>query len=337
MSVKAMRSFGILRQLLRASAVYSHSLSLSRQTLLMPESCLKVVNQSRSTKPTSDILATNRPMYYGVPAGTVTFRRIMTGLNTSSAAESPNMVMTGLRTYLNNSVKRFKGFASVDMLSIRSAVKGVQMSSATKIFRPLRHCRTTLILRIIWSAGLLSAAKAVNAEQNNYLAPCAIRDLRTNNGPRTIGIGWIPSSVHSLLAGLLFLLSFCSTAFVIVSYPYTLPWILAAASLAFSTRPDVDSFLAWTRREAPRVAAQKALLIDKLRAISTPFVITWIRRPDLVDYGLFSVVTLTDHADYVYVYAGVFSRWFLLGWYNLLDEYNFDDASAVPKGTRHKI
>ncbi|CDF77501.1 unnamed protein product [Chondrus crispus] len=49
----------------------------------------------------------------------------------------------------------------------------------------------------------------------------------------------------------------------------------------------------------------------------------------LDDYALFSVVTVVDHADYVYVYAGVLGRWCLLGWYNIADDYNFDKIRAI--------
>lgn len=69
------------------------------------------------------------------------------------------------------------------------------------------------------------------------------------------------------------------------------------------------------------------MLFDKLRAKMAPYVMG-LRPPTLDDYGLFSVVTVVDHADYVYLYAGFLSRWVLLGWYNIADDYNFDKIRA---------
>lgn len=69
------------------------------------------------------------------------------------------------------------------------------------------------------------------------------------------------------------------------------------------------------------------MLLDKLRAQVAPYMMG-LRPPTLDDYALFSVVTVVDHADYVYVYLGFLSRWGLLGWYNIADDYNFDKILA---------
>lgn len=326
-----MRSFGFLRRL--SCTTIAHSRLSPRSKLLLSESCKKAYNsQAHPISQLGDAVTENRATQNGLLHGIKSHGRFMAGLNTIST-KSLNLVMTPSRPSVNRSAKRMKGVIFDFVLPICSSMKSLPISFAARTACPLRHCRMTRYLRLMWSAGLLSVAIAGTDGQNGYYSTSVFRDLRANNGPRKIGIGWIPPSLHSVLAAILFLLSLCGSAIIILSYPQSLPWFVGGGILAFSTRPDLDSFLAWTRREAPRVAARKALLIDKLRAISTPFVITWIKRPDLTDYGLFSLVTLSDHADYIYIYAGVFSRWFLLGWYNLLDDYNFDYIDTITEGS----
>lgn len=65
------------------------------------------------------------------------------------------------------------------------------------------------------------------------------------------------------------------------------------------------------------------MLLDKVRASVAPYVMR-LNPPVLDDYGVCSVVTVVDGADYVYVYVGFLGRWMLLGWYNRGDDYNFD-------------
>lgn len=115
--------------------------------------------------------------------------------------------------------------------------------------------------------------------------------------------------------------------YVVVVFPHAVPWLLLSATVCFAARPDLDSFRAWTKRCAPMVAKKKTMLLDKVRAQMAPYMMRF-NPPVLDDYGLFSVVTVIDAADYVYVYAGFLSRWVLLGWYNIADDYNFDKIRA---------
>ncbi|PXF40967.1 hypothetical protein BWQ96_09322 [Gracilariopsis chorda] len=94
-------------------------------------------------------------------------------------------------------------------------------------------------------------------------------------------------------------------------------------AICFATRPDLHNFLACVTERAPQLAKRKTLLLDRIRVRLAPYIMK-VRQPVLYDCGLFSVLTVVDHADYVYVYAGALSRWCLLGWYNVADDYNFD-------------
>lgn len=198
-------------------------------------------------------------------------------------------------------------------------------------FSPNSPCRRpfALLSRPSESVGMALAAVSASEGHSLQIPSFLLKLFNYDDGPRQIGIGWIPPSLYVLLAALLAVLSVCTTLTTFVFFPQTLPWFLWASSLAFSTRPDIDSFLAWTRKEAPVIAAQKKLFVDKIRASFAPYMIAWFQRPALLDYGLFSIVTFTDHADYVYIYAGAFSRWVLLGWYNKHDNYNFDKICGV--------
>lgn len=177
------------------------------------------------------------------------------------------------------------------------------------------------------SAGMGLAA-AVAREERDPGPESLLRLLSSTEGPHRIGVGVLPSPLRALLAAFLAWLMAGGLSYTVMIYPHVLPWLMVAAAVCFATRPDLDSFLAWTKRCAPQVAKNKKMLVDKIRTQVAPYIMG-LRPPVLSDYGLFSVVTLMDHADYVYVYAGFMSRWCLLGWYNAADDYNFDKIGMV--------
>lgn len=156
-----------------------------------------------------------------------------------------------------------------------------------------------------------------------------LRILSSTDGPQQLGIGWIPKPIRILLANFALCATLGAAVWLVVLNPVAVPWLVTAAAVLFAARPDLDSFRRWTRQTAPKVAQRKALLVDKIRTTVAPYMMA-LRPPVLDDYALFSVVTVVDHADYVYVYAGVLGRWCLLGWYNIADDYNFDKIRAMP-------
>lgn len=150
-----------------------------------------------------------------------------------------------------------------------------------------------------------------------------LRMLCSDCGPRRIGIGWIPPAYHiavtaCLLSGIVAILA--------CLFPIAIVWAgIVAMIVAFATRPDVESFSKWTKRKGPEVARSKIYWADKLRASVAPYVMGVMGGgPSVSDYGVVTVITVTDAADYVYIYLGGLSRWFLLGWWNRKDDYNFD-------------
>ena len=175
------------------------------------------------------------------------------------------------------------------------------------------------------------ALAAIAREQPSSTPESLLRILSTEHpdeGPRRIGIGVLSPLGRSLLALFTTILAIVSVVALVVTHPSLTPWVVGTATVGFATRPDRDSFLAWARACAPKVAERKKIIGDKIRARLAPYVMRF-RPLYLNDYGLFSVVTFKDHADYVYVYAGFLSRWCLLGWYNVQDDYNFDKILTV--------
>lgn len=178
----------------------------------------------------------------------------------------------------------------------------------------------------------MALAALVAQEQRDASGPVSLlRLLSSTAGPQKLGIGWIPAPVRILLANFLLCATLGAGVWLVVLFPAVVPWLATGAAVLFAARPDLDSFRMWTRRTAPKVAERKTLLVDKIRAKVAPYVMG-LRPPVLDDYALFSVVTVVDHADYVYVYAGVLGRWCLLGWYNVADDYNFDKIRAAREG-----
>lgn len=174
----------------------------------------------------------------------------------------------------------------------------------------------------------MGLAALVAQEQRQVSAPVSLlRLLSSTKGPQRLGIGWLPAPARMVAGGLMVGLVVGLLGYVVVVFPHAVPWLLLSATVCFAARPDLDSFRAWTKRCAPMVAKKKTMLLDKVRAQMAPYMMRF-NPPVLDDYGLFSVVTVIDAADYVYVYAGFLSRWVLLGWYNIADDYNFDKIRA---------
>lgn len=212
------------------------------------------------------------------------------------------------------------------LLLIRSPLKRQSLRSLANALRPQRKRSVSMLTRLNASAGMPLAATLATQHHPYHLPPAMLRLISSpsSTGPHRLGIGILPPFLHTLLALLLALLAAAAATATLLHNPALAPWAVAIATIAFATRPNLPSFFQWVRESAPHVVARKALVVDKLRASVAPYVLQFIRRPTLADYGLFSLVTATDADDYVYVYAGVLSRWCLLGWYNRQDDYNFD-------------
>lgn len=221
------------------------------------------------------------------------------------------------------------------LVFFRSEVRDINLARvARRLLRRRRSTGAGIVTRV--NSRLLNAsagmglAAVVAREQRDAGPESLLRILSSTEGPHRIGVGTLPPALRNYLAWLFGYLTAMCTSILIFMHPQAIPWLIVTAAVCFATRPDLDSFSAWTRRCAPLVAAQKTMLLDKLRATVAPYFMS-LRPPVLSDYGLFSIVTLIDHADYVYVYAGFLSRWCLLGWYNMADDYNFDKIYLVTK------
>eukprot|EP00177_Eucheuma_denticulatum_P008740 GFKZ01015878.1.p1 GENE.GFKZ01015878.1~~GFKZ01015878.1.p1 ORF type:complete len:321 (+),score=29.48 GFKZ01015878.1:26-964(+) len=187
-----------------------------------------------------------------------------------------------------------------------------------------------IVTRLASSSSLCNAAAGmglaalVAQEERELSAPTSLlRLLSSTKGPQRAGIGWLSPEARAIVGGLLLSVMVNALGFVVMLFPHAVPWVLVSVAVCFAARPELESFRAWTRRCAPMVARRKTMLLDKVRASVAPYVMG-LNPPVLDDYGVCSVVTVVDGADYVYVYVGFLGRWMLLGWYNRGDDYNFD-------------
>ncbi|CAN8077094.1 unnamed protein product [Agarophyton chilense] len=181
--------------------------------------------------------------------------------------------------------------------------------------------------RYVRAAVGMAWAAAVASEPRHTLSASLFRESASDQGPRRIGIGCLSPFWRKMLARLVATLLGGGAVYVAICCPQGVGAVILAALLCFATRPDLKSFVTWIRERAPAVANGKQLFVDRVKVLAAPYLLS-LRPPVLQDYGLFSLVTLTDRADYVYVYAGCMSRWCLLGWYNCADEYDFDAVQA---------
>lgn len=215
------------------------------------------------------------------------------------------------------------------LLLIRSPLSPSLLNRLSRAFRPRRPRSVTFSTRLNAATGMALAATLATERHGFQLPPSLLRLLASTDGPQRIGIGWIPASWHTILAALCAILLLTSLVTALSVQPQLAPWLVTLCAILFATRPDLVSFFRWTRQAAPYVAGQKTLWVDKVRATVAPYMLQLVKRPTLKDYGLFSIVVAVDTADYVYVYAGIMSRWCLLGWYNRNDDYDFDALATV--------
>jgi len=142
------------------------------------------------------------------------------------------------------------------------------------------------------------------------------RRVASREGPHHIGLGWLTTvaSAGAKALALILVQTFIAGA---VMYVWTHPQALLTASLiamiAYASNPTETSFLEWSRRKAPVIAAQKQGF-DAFRTRLAPYLLRF-QDWEYFDFGLFSVVRVRDFADYVYLYIGVLNRWYLTGWY----------------------
>lgn len=217
------------------------------------------------------------------------------------------------------------------LVLFRGAIKGVVRERMSAWRRAGgRHLRVANGPRILNATGMGLAAAITREERESPGLESVLRMLSSTEGPQRMGIGVLPRALRILAAIALAQAAAGSLFLLISAYPAALPWIVAAVVVAFATRPDANSFRAWVKDRAPEVAQTKQVLVDRLRARAAPYVMG-LRPPAVRYYGLFTVVTVCDHADYVYVYLGCLSRWCLLGWYNAREDWNFDRISPPPE------
>lgn len=139
------------------------------------------------------------------------------------------------------------------------------------------------------------------------------RRVASRAGPHHIGIGWI-SSLAMQSAALLFAQA-CITGFVwlLATNSHVLTLTCMSVVAAFATNPNESSFLEWSKRQAPYIAAKKEGF-DALRTRLAPYLLRF-QDWEYFDFQLCSIVRVRDFADYVYIYVGVLGKWYLLGWY----------------------
>lgn len=251
--------------------------------------------------------------------------------NTSSCVTRMNLNSTNVQPNPNSSTTtpRIAPIGHSILLLIRSPLSPRMIKRLARTCRRRQLRSTSLLSRLNATASMALATTLVGTEHHQYnVPPIFLRLLASTEGPHRIGIGWIPSSWHTLLAALCAILLLSSLMITLTAQPQLAPWTITLCAVLFSSRPDLASFFQWTKESAPYIAQQKTLYVDKVRATLAPYMLQLVRRPTLKDYGLFSIVVAVDTADYVYVYAGVLSRWCLLGWYNLHDDYNFDKLKS---------
>jgi hypothetical protein len=190
--------------------------------------------------------------------------------------------------------------------------------------------------RVLHAAGMgLTAAITREDREGSPTPQSLLRLLSSTKGPQQIGIGWLSQDVRALTAAALYHSALAVSAYIAWMVPAALPWIAVCAALAYATRPNLASFRAFLRERAPDVARRRAELIDRIRARTAPYLMAFGAPPVVSDYGLFTVVTVRDYADYIYVYCGCLNRWCLLGWYR--DEkvnYDVDRVSGISSSKR---
>lgn len=181
--------------------------------------------------------------------------------------------------------------------------------------------------RMLHAAGMGLTAAITREDRDATTIPSSVlRLLSSTKGPQQIGIGWLSHDVRALSAIALYHSAIVFSAYLVWMAPAYLPWIAIFAVVAYATRPNLGSFRAYIRERAPEVARKKTEIIDRVRARLAPYMLEVGSAPEVNDYGFFSIVSVRDYADYVYVYLGVFSRWILLGWYRA--EFDFDRIKA---------
>lgn len=173
--------------------------------------------------------------------------------------------------------------------------------------------------------GLTAAITREERDEDRGLPQVVLRMLSSTKGPQSIGIGWLREDVRRVTGAVLFHSAVVGVAYVAWMVPAAWPWVGVCSMIAYATRPDLAGFRRFIRERAPDVARRKTDFIDRVRARLAPVMMGLCEKPVVQDYGLFSVVSVHDYADYVYVYFGVLGRWVLLGWYHSGDDFNFDN------------
>lgn len=172
--------------------------------------------------------------------------------------------------------------------------------------------------------GLTAAITREEREEDRGLSQGLLRMLSSTKGPQRIGIGLLSEDLRRISGQVLVHSTLAVCAYVAWSVPAAWPWLAVFSLIAYATRPDRSSFRQFLRDRAPDVARRKTELFDRLRARLAPYMMGLCDPPVVHDYNFFTLISVRDYADYVYVYFGFLGRWLLLGWYNAEQEYNFD-------------
>lgn len=181
--------------------------------------------------------------------------------------------------------------------------------------------------RLLHCAGMGLTAAITREERDGergLVSGKILRLLASTKGPQRIGIGWLSGDLRKLGSAVVFHGVTVCCAYLAWMVPGVWPWVAVLAVVAYGTRPDLASFRQFLKERAPEVARRKTEFVDRLRARLAPYMMGLLDAPVVSDYGMFTVISVTDYADYVYVYFGFLSRWVLLGWYNAHDDYDFD-------------
>lgn len=227
-------------------------------------------------------------------------------------------------------VRRLKAYAPRGLSNIFStpASDGViilRRSFAAAVRRGSNTVRLPSGPRVLNASGMGLAAAITMEDRED---PGILGALMNAEGPVRMGIGWLPRILRILLGALVVHVVAIGAVYAAWLYAGVMPWVLIGALVMYGTRPDLRSFKEWVKSKAPEVAARKTEWVDKVRARIGPFLLGF-SDPDVRDFSLFTVITLRDVHDFMYLYFGILGRWYLLGWWDAESDYDFDKIRAI--------
>ena len=201
----------------------------------------------------------------------------------------------------------------------------LRRSFAAAIKRGSESVRLPSGPRMLNASGMGLAAAITHDDRED---PGLLGALMNAEGPVRMGIGWLPKMLR-ILFGVIVVNAIVAAAFYAAwIWAGVMPWVCIGALVMYGTRPDLRSFKDWVKVKAPEVAARKQDWIDKIRARLGPYLLGF-SDPDVRDCRFFTIITLRDVHDFLYLYLGVLGRWYLLGWWDAESDYDFDKIDAM--------